>query len=113
MNEEYSEEDSEKIDELIKAMNESFDSLGLYMNAAMVHSHDPDESLDEQVESGGLFIRAQFRIGEVAWSDRILNPEAFDQEKQFELAAPSEEEIILQRLKDQAASGELFDLDDE
>jgi hypothetical protein len=112
----YSDDDdehSEEFHELIEKLTDEFDELGLYLNAAMVQSADPDMDFDDQIQTDSLFLRIQFRVGEVAWSNRILDPQAYGEAREFALAAPSEEEILLQRLLDEANSGELFDLGDD
>ena len=107
------DEENEQFHELAGVVSERFEEIGLYVTAVMLQSADPDATIEEQIEDESVFLRAQFRIGEVAWSDRVLNPEAHADAREFALAAPTEEEILLQKLIDEAKTGELFDLDGE
>ncbi len=72
-------------------------------------SGTPPRELMEQGEE--FFIRASFRLGDVAWSDRVLYPDRFEQEQQFEKIAPTEEEVMLERIRTDGAS--LLNLDDD
>ena len=55
-----------------------------------------------------LFLNAVFAIGDIAFSERVLHPELFDEKRQFNLVAPTEAEIELESLKD-----DLMNWDDE
>lgn len=112
------EDPDEEFGTLLNEVREKLDEMGLYMIAATVQSDadrvEEDGDAMSLMEDGVEFVlRTQFQVGEIAFSDRILYPEKFQQEKEFDLAAPSEEEVMMQRILDEARSGELFDLGDE
>lgn len=105
----------EEFGEMMRLLTDSCEQLGLYPMSAMIQSSASQESVQagtsprELMEQGEEFyIRATFRIGDVAWSDRILRPEQFAQEQEFEKIAPTEEEIMLERIREEGAS--LLDL---
>lgn len=104
--------------EVVRSLTESCERMGLYPLTAMVQSSASQEDVQagksprELMEQGEeFFVRATFRIGDVAWSDRILRPEQFAQEQEFEKIAPTEEEIMLERIRSEGAS--LLNLDDD
>lgn len=104
--------------EMMRTLTESCEQMGLYPLNALVQSSASQEDVQagksprELMEDGEeFFIRATFRIGDVAWSDRILRPEQFAQEQEFERIAPTEEEIMLERIRSEGAS--LLDLGDD
>lgn len=105
---------------LIEQVTERAEKMGLYVrHVAVSSSADPEEMEKgdprELMEAGAEFIvQIAFQIGEVAWTDRILNPDAYDERKQFELMMPSEEELMLERMREEMGGGEFFrGLDEE
>lgn len=102
-----------QIQEIINNTSEQFDLIGLYSvsaNVGLVPSRDtdPDEvetlmtktesdqdSVAKMVQGGELDVMMvmSFRIGEVAWSERVLNPESYEDKKEFERLMPTEQEI--------------------
>ena len=110
--------DTEDINRLIEKIREGIEPLGLYMVGAHVQS-SADEELVQQgdsirslIENGEEFVvTAHFQIGDLAWSDRILSPEAHAAEIEFQVAVPTEEEIMIEKILEAGRTGDLFDLD--
>lgn len=107
----------EEFGTLLLEVKEALDEMGLYMIAATVQSdsekiENGTDALSMMEDGIDFVLHAQFELGEVAFLDRVLDPEKHQQDKEFELIAPSEEEVMLQRILDEARSGELFDLGD-
>lgn len=64
------------------------------------------------IEDGEVFvIRGVFRVGNLAWSDRVLRPERFEADKAFERAAPTELELDLEKIRESGL--DILNLDDD
>jgi hypothetical protein len=107
-----------EFNEMMTTLTDSCEQMGLYAISGMIQSSASEEQVAagtsprELMEEGEEFyIRATFRIGDLAWSDRILRPEQFAQDQEFEKIAPTEEEVMLERIRSEGAS--LLNLDDE
>jgi hypothetical protein len=109
---------------LIESVDATAQTLGLYLRPHEVAVHFADmmgEDEDEPSTDGSLYERLRsgearammtlsFNVGEVAWSERIQNQEAFEEKKEFEKIVPSEDEIWLDKLREEARNGKLLDL---
>lgn len=104
-----SNEQAVKIIENIKG---AYEKIGLYAQDASFHADnieaivkedDPDYSPDihEIIKNGesNILATVRFDIGDVAWSDRVLDPDKYDTDKQFAAIVPSEEEMALEEMK--------------
>lgn len=106
-----------QFDDLITALKDQADTIGLYLQGAQIQSTVDPEVLEKEsalalMDRGEEFIIcATFQIGDVAWSDRVQNPEALAAEIEFDLIAPSEEEIMLQLIMDEKVAGKFLDLE--
>lgn len=83
---------------LAKKVEESFEKIGLYITAAMCeHDGKPledNDSLKEKLKDGGtVLINAAFRIGDLAWSERILEPENHKLNKEFSMIMSDDTDI--------------------
>lgn len=109
--------------------------LGLYFkDAHLLHNADPkDTEIKELFEKNpeasvkelmdgsegkiSFAFQAIFTIGDLAFSDRIQNPEAYDTDTQFRMMMPTESEIVKDKLAEKLKSGmsimDLFDDDED
>ena len=108
---------TEELNVVIESLRERADQIGLYMMGAALQGSATEEETEQAssmreliAEGSEVIVQASFRLGSVAWSDRILNPDEYDELKAFELVAPSEEDILISDFLERAKSGELFDL---
>lgn len=81
----FMEPPEDDIREYAEKLEKVADHLGLYMQGFAVgalpnHDHNPFE--DEEPEAHMLLL-ATFAVGEVAFSDRIMNPEKYDEDGKF------------------------------
>lgn len=102
---------SDEIDELVQKLRDTTEKIGLYMHGATVQSSAEPEVLQSELaqgktirdliegESVDFLIRATFNVGEVAWSDRVLDPERAVADFDFRVAAPTENEIALEVIR--------------
>lgn len=88
----------------IPAVQSGVDDLGMLVAG--------DESEDPFHEDPFKLILA-VEIGDVAWSDRVQDPASFEQTKEFRRSLPTEHDMLMSNLKDQAKSGELFSWEDD
>jgi hypothetical protein len=104
------------IAELIELIKVRSEKLGLYLRDVMVASStEIDEELREKMDSSlkdvlasgevQMAVFATFSLNEVAFSDRIQNPDAFDMNKQFDEIVPSDYEIALEKIRERLAKG--------
>lgn len=124
----YEDDDpnAERINLLVQKVHEAMEDIGLYSldysvgtNSAEVLQKAAEDSNDfdvrQLIESGeaSFVLSGAFRVNELAWSDRVLDPEAHDLDRQFRRMMPSEAEMKLERLRQLAAEGKdiaaLFD----
>ena len=110
--------DLSEFNDLTDKLRERAESVGLYlMGAQFQTTADADASEDttaSQLMTQGeeFMIHAHFQLGEVAFTPRIQDPDAFDEEIAFKVAAPSETEMEAARILDILRSGE-FNKDDD
>lgn len=88
---------SEVFETLLLDTTKRLEKIGLYTEAAGVGGTPMNEEVVDQIETGQITEReaiksgvAEFslyiscRIGDVAWSDRVLNPEDHKNKQEFE-----------------------------
>jgi hypothetical protein len=92
-------------DALMNSLKEDYENIGLYFRAADIRGTPINEEVSEALAegkmnqkdalSGGLaefFLVAEFEVGKVAWSQRVLDPEAFNNKKEFNRLLPANDE---------------------
>ena len=110
----------ERIEKLVDTIVEDLENMGLYcrgvnvMGQAESEEFNEDADIREMISSGeaSFAIVGMWQIGDVAWQDKILNPDAYDQDKQFSLMMPSREELMADKAAEAIAAGlNIFDID--
>ena len=105
----------EQFDELKDNLVERMEQLGLYAESVQIGTtSELDEDVEDfdprsAIESGEaeFLVIGLFRLNELAWSERVLEPEKFSLDSQFRMAAPSNKEMLEQNLRE----SDLLDLD--
>jgi hypothetical protein len=97
--------------DLIEEVREKAEAVGLYLMGAHVQTTADEETGDktpaELMGEGEEFVlHLHFQLGEVAFTPRVQDPDAFDEELAFKLAAPSETEMEAARILEQLRAGE-------
>lgn len=112
--------DPREFNELTDKLREQAESVGLYLRGAQVQTtaaefdEEEEKSIQDLMAEGEEFmIQAHFQLGEVAFSQRIQDPDAFDEEIAFRVAAPSETEMEAARILDLLKSGKFTEDDDD
>lgn len=100
----------EAIRKLVDELKDELENIGMYLEHVNIASDREVEDQEEGVtpdirelmEKGEaqFVIMADFALNEVAFSDRILNPEAHKDETEFKTAMPSEAEVTAESVKD-------------
>jgi hypothetical protein len=103
---------SETFEALTEVMVDRLEKMGLYVEAVNVEGMPMSEEVHDSIMAGDISDRealrsgvADFhmmvsaRIGDVAWSDRVLHPEAHRQNVEFEMMVPEETEIRADEIK--------------
>ena len=113
----------EAFESVIKELEERLNKLGLYMINAeigivtrenqIVHPSqiNEDYSLEEIVKNPqdhSIYLSSVFQLSDLCWSDRVLNPEKHQEDKEFRAILPTEFEVTLESMKD-----ELLNWDEE
>lgn len=108
----------EEFSNLVSKIREEADLIGLYLMGAIVQSSAPvegNETIEDvmgMMQDGQEFmIQASFQIGDVAWRERVQDPVTHYEMREFNLAAPTEEELLLQQIQDEIEAGTLLDPD--
>lgn len=117
--------------ELIDNLKRRAEKIGLYMQSAFQATQgvEMDEEMEAKLtdsdaikarmETGEVrvAIMALFTVGDVAFSDRVQNPEKYDTDTQFRQIMPTEAEMKADEIREQMRRnrGKLFDFggDDE
>lgn len=79
---------------------------GIDVAALPVDADEDDEFSDDEISDlaktgrAKVYMSTMFTISDSAWSDRVINPESYEIQKEFKLAAPTEFEVELETLKD-------------
>lgn len=114
------EENNERVTKLVDTITEDLENMGLYcrginvMGQAASEDFDEDSDIRAMIADGSVSyaIVGMWQIGDVAWQDKILNPDAYDEKKQFDLMMPTREEMISEKAAQAIAEGvSIFDLD--
>jgi hypothetical protein len=91
---------------LLDESKAAFEKIGLYAMSAQVGAvpapgqemeiMSPDVDIDEVLREGkaDFFLVMTLRVGNVAWSDRVLRPEEFEAKQEFEQIVPTELEML-------------------
>lgn len=93
---------------LISGLSDAAEKLGLYIAGCDVTGSASEEAvaqnpLIELINQGEEFyIKMQFTIGDVAWTDRVLDPEGFKSNTEIEVALPSAESVMIDAILDEA-----------
>lgn len=107
-----------EVDTLIESIKKEAAHLGLHMQDVMIASSadmsDPqtaqqfqDKSIKEILDTNGevsVAVMAYFLIGDLAFSERVQNPEAFDTDQQFKLIMPTEHELLKDKVAEKIQS---------
>jgi len=110
----------ERIEKLVDTIVEDLENMGLYCRGVNVMGQAESEEFNEDVDiremisagEASFAIVGMWQIGDVAWQDKILNPDAYDQDKQFSLMMPSREELMADKAAEAIAAGlNIFDID--
>lgn len=108
------------MEKLLTELEKEAAKVGLYMREVSVGT--PDQSVvaeGEQINSEKVIqalkdgkefvVVATFSVGDLAWSDRILNPEDYEVKKEFKKIVPNINELREDALRRIAESGSLLD----
>jgi len=118
-------EDIEKIVEDIKLRTEKFGAYLRYVSVAAgsnkEHDHDDDDDnefgnleempgsddLKKQLVDGDIsvIVFTSFSLNELAFSDRVQNPEKVRDEDEFKAIAPTEFDILQDKIRDRLSRG--------
>lgn len=103
---------SETFEALTEVMASRLEKIGIYVNAIEVAGMPISEKVHDSIMAGDISDRealrsgvAEFhmlvsaRIGDVAWSDRVLSPEQYKTKVEFENLMPQEHEIRADEIK--------------
>lgn len=100
----------EAIHRLVDEIKNEFEDIGLYLQDVNIMADRELEGGDEGVEpdvrqmmldgEAKFAIVVDFALNDVAFSDRVLNPESHKQDTEFKAAMPSEAEMTIEALKD-------------
>jgi hypothetical protein len=104
---------------VVNQLETALTNIGLYMmNVDIgVVASSKDQPVDDNFtvdkltsnpEDYSIYITAMFQISDIAWTDRIINPDAHNETQEFKKIAPTEFEISLESFKD-----DLTNWDDE
>lgn len=117
----------EPINKVIDDVKHRFEKIGLYMVDVNVATTDQDavghdlgedegqikEDFRKKMADGEAMwiMNGVFTIGDQAFSDRVLNPEAEADDTAFKIAAPSEMDILREKMRREGLSA--FEPDEE
>jgi hypothetical protein len=91
---------------LLEESKDAFEKIGLYAMSSHVGAvpapgeemamMEEDVAIDEVLKDGkaDFFLVMTLRVGDVAFSDRVLEPEAFEAKVEFEQIVPTELEML-------------------
>lgn len=120
--------DTERIKKVVETLENRMSKLGLHMIDFGIGTNDTDAIDEDSQEISADFreklasgeaawiISGTFTVGNLAFSDRILNPDLYSEETEFKRLMPTEEEIYRRKLIDAAKGGNLlaaFEDDDD
>ena len=97
-------------EDIISSLEEDFRKIGLYLlnsSVGAIPETGKEDEFDKAVNEGSqdvqslalqgmcnVFIQCSLEIGNIAWSERVLDPESHSVKKQFLEIAPNEFEIF-------------------
>lgn len=93
---------------LIRGLTEAAEQLGLYIVGCDVTGSASEEEVAQHplidlINQGEEFyIKMQFNIGDVAWTERVLDPDGFKANSEIEVALPSAESVMIDAILDEA-----------
>lgn len=100
----------EAVHRLVDSIKEELEGIGLYLQDVTIASDREVEGQEEGVtpdlralmENGEaqFVVVATFALNEMAFSDRVLNPEDFKEETNFKTIMPSEASVTAEALKE-------------
>lgn len=113
----------EEFEYLVKELEAKLALLGLYMVNADIGvvanqewlDNNPDyermmnhpsngSDLEELLKHPGsynIYISTIFKMSDLCWSDRVINPDRHEADREFRAIAPTEFEVTLESLKDE------------
>ncbi len=112
--------------ELVEKLEQEMSKIGLHMQGSTILTDNPElesagdnnpESIDPvfliNEKKAAFAVNATFLVGDLAFDERIVNPQAFEEDQIFKTALPSESEMIHQTLLDDISNWNLeFDEDE-
>ena len=121
-------ENEARIEKLVETVVEDLENMGLYSRQVAImggSTADDEEGEDEEFDLDSKDIRkliadgeasyaivGVWQIGKVAWQDKILNPEKYDEDRQFKAMMPTEQELLANKVQEALQSGvDIFDID--
>lgn len=118
--------DNPEVDVLLESIKKEASHLGLHMKDVMIMNSadmsDPqvraqfeDKSLKEMMDADediSVVVMCYFLIGDLAFSDRVQNPEKYDVDKEFNLLMPTKAELTKDKIKEKLEANPPSD-DDE
>lgn len=103
---------SEIFNQVTDQLVHDLEKIGLYVQGLSMGGIPNSEDIAEKIMNGEIteedaikngladfHILISTRIGDVAWSDRVLNPESFTERKEFEMIVPESKEIDLDEIR--------------
>ena len=115
----------EKFQKVVEKVSKSFDEIGLYINNisfGMLPKDADEESISKfmDLEEGDIekefeegraeaFMAVQLHVGDVAWSERVQNPDLFNEKKEFEEIIPTDSELNIMMLRDEISDDKFWD----
>jgi hypothetical protein len=99
---------------IIEEIESRLTKLGLYLSNVEAGAVPVSEDVSKEIIDGAdpeqmimdeskisLYLTSVFNISDLAWSDRVINPSSYEEEKQFKMIAPTEFEISFESFKDE------------
>lgn len=112
---EADEEFKERVSNVIRILVDELEKLGIMVRSASPASLpaiindpvapeiEPDDSMEDNFNSGaiGIFVAVEATTNPIAFSERILDPEAHSQAQAFRMDLPTEEEVQLRDMQEE------------
>jgi hypothetical protein len=99
---------------IITEIESRLSKLGLYLSNVEAGAVPVNEDVSQEILDGAdpeqmmmddskisLYLTSIFVVSDLAWSDRVINPSSYEEEKEFKRIAPTEFEIDLESFKDE------------
>lgn len=106
----------DRIKLVLDNLKESFEDIGLYLLECGVATTDDEALKDDSSKDfrdklvtgeSKWLISATFQLGDVAFSDRVLNPDKFKEDQTFREMMPSEADLIRDRIRKAKEAGDI------